>query len=373
MAFDWKAFSENLRERSLAGMGQLPQYRAAQAQQQQAEALRDEQRRKQLLTLNRTALVDLASGRRGQAEATIQQALDLVPESNRQQVLGVLQRIQQGDQQGALEELKYLDDRAVQVGMMEPIGGSPDLQVGTKQTLVKDPEGNLFYATQVADKTTGRTRTSYAPLSPDGPERPTGRLTLVDELGLSAAESAQRQTQQAAEQASAVATATAQAELKTMPELRAAVKAAEQGAMAAAKANEKDRSGQGAYRVWETGMSSLAEAFDKTLTGPVVGWLPAMTSNQQMAVGATAAIAPILKQLFRASGEGVFTDRDQQLLLDMAPTRRDTPEAAAWKIQNIDNIVKAKLGIEDGGQTPQPSQAGSIDDLVGKYLNGGGM
>ena len=366
-------WAEGLQALGAGLQGQLPQYMAGKARAEEAEALRDEQRRKQLLSLNRAALVDLASGRRGQAEATIQQALDLVPESSRQPVLGVLQRIQAGDEQGALEELKYLDDRAVQIGEMEPIGGSPDLQVGTKQTLVKDPEGNLFYATQIADKTTGRTRTSYAPISPDGPERPTGRLTLVDELGLSAEESARRQTQQAAEQAGAVAAATAQAELKTMPELRAAVKAAEQSAMAAAKANEKASTGEGAYRVWETGMSSLVEAFDKTLTGPVVGWLPAMTSNQQMAVGATAAIAPILKQLFRASGEGVFTDRDQQLLLDMAPTRRDTPEAAAWKIQNIDNIVKAKLGIEDGGAAPQPSQAASIDDLVGKYLNGGGM
>ena len=56
-------------------------------------------------------------------------------------------------------------------------------------------------------------------------------------------------------------------------------------------------------------------------------------------------MAPVLKQMFRASGEGIFTDRDQELLLAMVPDRKDTPEARAWKIRNIDNIVRAKLGI----------------------------
>ena len=60
-------------------------------------------------------------------------------------------------------------------------------------------------------------------------------------------------------------------------------------------------------------------------------------------------MAPVLKQLFRVAGEGVFTDRDQALLLAMIPTRATRPEARNKQIQNIDNIVKAKLGIKGGG------------------------
>jgi hypothetical protein len=58
-----------------------------------------------------------------------------------------------------------------------------------------------------------------------------------------------------------------------------------------------------------------------------------------VAEGAVAAIAPVLKQLFRVAGEGVFTDRDQQLLLDMVPKRTDFPQAREAKLANIDKIV----------------------------------
>jgi hypothetical protein len=59
-------------------------------------------------------------------------------------------------------------------------------------------------------------------------------------------------------------------------------------------------------------------------------------------------MAPVLKQLFRVAGEGVFTDRDQALLLQMIPTRTTRPEARAAQIENIDKIVKAKLGMNPG-------------------------
>ena len=56
-------------------------------------------------------------------------------------------------------------------------------------------------------------------------------------------------------------------------------------------------------------------------------------------------MAPVLKQLFRSAGEGTFTDRDQELLLDMVPKRTDRAEAIAEKMANIDRIVSAKLGM----------------------------
>jgi hypothetical protein len=65
-------------------------------------------------------------------------------------------------------------------------------------------------------------------------------------------------------------------------------------------------------------------------------------------------MAPVLKQMFRESGEGVFTDRDQDMLIAMLPTRIDHPEAAKAKMQGIDAIVRAKLGQ---GQQSAPQQS----------------
>lgn len=341
MAIDWKAFSENLRERSLAGMGQLPQYKQAMAleaeQRRQAEA----ERRKSALMANRGALFALSQGRPEEALSALNSVRDFAPD----EVDRVSALIQAGDP-SAVKELSYLDQKAVAMGELAPVAGSEanKAQFAGNESYV-DEAGNYFIATRVADPMTGETRAALSPVGHSEPQK--GRVRPVNNLGLTA----QQIPGQKANEAAAVASATAAVELKTMPELRAAVRGAEEAAAAAVKANEQQKTDQGAYTVWETGMGSLIGAFDETLTGPVVGWLPAVTTNQQIAVGAVAAIAPVLKQLFRASGEGVFTDRDQQLLLDMAPTRKDTPEAAAWKIQNIDRIIRAKLGMGDGQQT----------------------
>lgn len=89
----------------------------------------------------------------------------------------------------------------------------------------------------------------------------------------------------------------------------------------------------------------LLNGLGRASTGPVVGMLPAMSTDAQIAEGGVAAMAPVLKQLFRAAGEGTFTDKDQELLLAMVPTRKDSPEARAEKMANIDRIVAAKLGM----------------------------
>ena len=97
-------------------------------------------------------------------------------------------------------------------------------------------------------------------------------------------------------------------------------------------------------------------------TGPFVGRAMPMTAAQQTAEGGVSAMAPVLKQLFRVAGEGVFTDKDQALLLDMVPTRVDLPEARENKIKNIDAIVKAKLG-----RGKAQTSGGNSADLVNKY------
>lgn len=108
-----------------------------------------------------------------------------------------------------------------------------------------------------------------------------------------------------------------------------------------------------AYATYQAGIKSLEQAMEGTNTGPLAGRIPAITAGQQIAEGAEATMAPVLKQLFRDAGEGTFTDADQAMLMKMVPTRKDHPEARKAKIQMIDSIVKAKLGIADGAQTSE--------------------
>lgn len=108
------------------------------------------------------------------------------------------------------------------------------------------------------------------------------------------------------------------------------------------------------FNLYETARDGLMSGLESSKTGPIVGRIPAFTEGQQVAEGGVAAMAPVLKQLFRVSGEGVFTDRDQALLLEMIPTRKDRPGAAKKKIENIDAIVRAKLGMGDSAGMPAP-------------------
>lgn len=118
------------------------------------------------------------------------------------------------------------------------------------------------------------------------------------------------------------------------------------------------------FNLYETAMAGVSRALDNTVTGPGIGILPGVTASQQTADGAVAALAPVLKQLFRASGEGTFTDKDQELLLKMVPTRNDHPEARKAKLANIDSIVRAKLG--QGGQRA-PAQGDPRRALLDRY------
>lgn len=118
---------------------------------------------------------------------------------------------------------------------------------------------------------------------------------------------------------------------------------------------------QATLGVWQVAREGLISALGGTTTGPFAGRIPAVTAPQQIAEGAVAAVAPVLKQLFRAAGEGVFTDRDQQLLLDMIPTRTDRAAARVAKMQMIDQIIEAKLTGQSGGSASGP-KVGEVQD-----------
>lgn len=119
-----------------------------------------------------------------------------------------------------------------------------------------------------------------------------------------------------------------------------------------------------ALRLYEAGIEGLRTGLAGSETGPIAGRIPAFTTSQQIAEGGVAAMAPILKQLFRSAGEGTFTDKDQDLLLAMIPTRTDTPEARDAKLANIDSLVRAKLSAPAATRAPaqRGPQPGQVED-----------
>ena len=151
-------------------------------------------------------------------------------------------------------------------------------------------------------------------------------------------------------------TAALQAQLGLKPQVAAATVAAENEAKVLADEAQAEKSNTKAWSVYDSAMSNLAKAMGQTSTGVFSGFLPAVTSNQQIAEGAIAVMAPVLKDMFRSAGEGTFTDADQRMLIKMIPTRSDSPEARIEKIRAIDEIVRAKLGM---GETTQPVSASS--------------
>lgn len=113
------------------------------------------------------------------------------------------------------------------------------------------------------------------------------------------------------------------------------------------------------WNIWETAISGLEESLGNTPTGKIIGLLPAISSSQQIADQAIAIMAPVLKNIFRESGEGVFTDKDQQILIDMIPDRTSNPETIAYAIKMINDIVAAKLNQDIKVEVVPNTSAGS--------------
>jgi len=146
---------------------------------------------------------------------------------------------------------------------------------------------------------------------------------------------------------------------KQKVKLKEAANLKEQEALGAASAKEKvlAKKNKKTFNAYKYGMNRLQSALSKTETGPIMGRIPAVTVEQQSAEGAVAAMSPVLKSLFRESGEGIFTDRDQELLNDMMPKRTDLPETVQFKVDTINGIVAFKLG-----QTPELPEGWVINE-----------
>lgn len=143
-------------------------------------------------------------------------------------------------------------------------------------------------------------------------------------------------------------------------------RAADAAKRAADAAEKKANAPNAALSQWVEARKGLEEGLGRTATGPIAGRLPAFTTDQQIGEGSVAVTAPILKQLFRTAGEGTFTDKDQELLMQMVPTRTDTEEARKWKIENMDRVIRAKLGVGSAEAPAAPKDSG-VDDLLKKY------
>lgn len=145
-------------------------------------------------------------------------------------------------------------------------------------------------------------------------------------------------------------------------------------AQAEADVAKLGRSNKLAWDTYRKSMDSLSEALGETSTGTFVGLIPAITAKQKTAEGAKAIMAPILKSIFRTAGEGNFTDKDQELLMDMVPKRSDPPETVDAKVRMIDSIVSAKLGMYgDTGASAQTQQFGSEDEEYEALLKRRGL
>lgn len=144
---------------------------------------------------------------------------------------------------------------------------------------------------------------------------------------------------------------TAQHKLK--PVVESAVISAVGQAKAEVDKLGEQRSNDKALGVYETAMGNLTKALDNTITGPFIGFTPAMTSNAQIADGAIAMMLPLMKDVFRGAGEGTFTEGDQKILTDLIPTRNDNSEARASKITMLDSMIRAKLKTAPVAETQQ--------------------
>lgn len=112
------------------------------------------------------------------------------------------------------------------------------------------------------------------------------------------------------------------------------------------------------WNLWTNAARELEQDLLGTSTGFGFGMVPAMFESQQLADAAVSRMAPILKNIFRESGEGVFTDQDQALLLGMIPDRGTSPAAVRKIMQSINMMVALKLNQPVDIQAPQSAPTG---------------
>jgi len=227
------------------------------------------------------------------------------------------------------QKLKSVIDANVELGMQSGLFGEGQGVFAPQAAF--DQQGNPVFI-QGSKKGGISQLPGYRPYTPTLDEQTRAAIAKAQQIApINVAEAGGKRAAEAA------------VDIQTKPQIEAAVTTAKETAKSGVDQAVTAKGNSVAMNVYETGMNNLLKALGDTTTGPVAGRIPAVTASQQIAEGAQAAMAPILKQMFRDAGEGTFTDRDQEMLIQMLPTREDHPEAAKAKIQGIDAIVRAKL------------------------------
>jgi hypothetical protein len=116
------------------------------------------------------------------------------------------------------------------------------------------------------------------------------------------------------------------ADLDLKPSVQAAVEEAVLGVRAEADKKKEEKGAERAFAVYDSAMNNLFNSLGETTTGPIIGWLPAFTANQQTADGAVAAMAPVLKDIFRGGwrGDSLQTTRIKSCCLRCCQIGRHT-------------------------------------------------
>jgi hypothetical protein len=118
----------------------------------------------------------------------------------------------------------------------------------------------------------------------------------------------------------------------------------EADAKAAADAKARIEKANRTYPGFAAQMTELASAFSGTNTGPLAGRFQGLTTSSQKAKAARDIAEPMLKSYVREQGEGTFSDGDRLQIADMLPKETDAEPVVIYKIEQLDNFVRNKMG-----------------------------
>lgn len=341
--------------------GNGPQYMQAQAIKAQAQSEQEELRRQAFIQEGLMAESMIKNGRPDQAlalfESRVQAGEKLPPIAglggNFDASKSIRDMLRAGDVNGALTQLSVGNQILRDAGIIAV--DDANNQKGQTFAVTNPETGQIEMVGSVFDPRSGQWTAQRVPMGGGEIVGPSG-VAPSQRPGQRYAETAAEQAARlgyAGQIAGAEAGARADVEAATAPKIAADTTAAQEEAKADVERKIAQRGNATAFDAYQQAMNNIRGSFAKTDTGPIAGRMPAVTAGQQTAEGAISAAAPVLKQLFRSAGEGVFTDRDQQLLIDMLPKRTDHPEVVESKLGMIDSVVAAKLNMS-GAPAAQP-------------------
>lgn len=349
MAVNLQGIGEMLQGVGAGFSGNLPQYQQARALQEEADFLKDERRRQAIIQDFTKAYVMGQNGQWDSAQRLLENRHENIVKlgGDPRDTAGLLQMVADPNRrEEALAELGGFYAAGVASGDIAPIGGQQGMASaktrqfvdGTVQMVL--PDGSVQVVLPNGQKVAGDQAQAALQAAMANEVNYAGQKS-----GAMASAQQGAQFQYAAPIAGAQAQARANVEAATAPVIAASVTKAENTAKADVERETAQRGNAVAFDAYNQAMGNIRGAFGQTDTGPIAGRMPAVTVGQQTAEGAISAAAPVLKQLFRSAGEGVFTDKDQQLLIDMLPKRTDHPEVVTSKLGMIDSVVAAKLNM----------------------------